>query len=392
LSSELHNLRQQLLQLQQAAAKAEESAKADRAAAAHAEKQLSQQERQHKADAAKLNAEVRQARESVQLLQAKLTQAEAAAAEHAAAATAAEAAAQESADHAAAAGTEVDKLRAASLQQQQHLSELLQESKRALSECQQQLASTQGDLRRLRAAAGLADATAAAGGLTVPAAALAAGEGSAADAATLTAQASSSSSSRLALQAQGSARVVLPGSDSSSIGQEASAASLAAAAAGAAGAADLAAALSRAVAAEAGFADAEANVVGLTYRCMQLEMSCSRKEQELDSLRDKLAQKVRMVAAQVAVWACKYSSVNESACARSFQVEAFLTHYAGQCNSKGTHKGECVDCQHIHNKRISGMAHLQPLQNPTPGPALMPWLAATFVYHTGDTRGAQAGS
>jgi hypothetical protein len=300
LSSELHSLRQQLLQLQQAAAKAEDSAKANQVAAAHGEKQLVQQDRQHKADAAKLNAEVRQARESVQLLQAKLLQAEAAAADQAAAATAAEAAAKNSADCAAAAGTELDKLRTASLQQQQHLQEQLLDSKRALSECQQQLASTQGDLRRLRAAAGLADATAATGGLAVPAAALAAAEGSAADVAALAAQASSSSSSsRLALQAQGSARVVLPGSDStsSSIGYDASAASLAASAAAVAqsaggSAADLAAALSRAAAAEAGCADAEASLVGMRYRCMQLEMSCSRKEQELDSLREKLAQKV----------------------------------------------------------------------------------------------------
>jgi predicted nuclease with TOPRIM domain len=50
LASELQGLRQQLMQLQQAAAKAEAAAKADGSAAAHAAKQLALQEKQHKAE------------------------------------------------------------------------------------------------------------------------------------------------------------------------------------------------------------------------------------------------------------------------------------------------------------------------------------------------------
>jgi hypothetical protein len=50
LASELQGLRQQVMQLQQAAAKAEAAAKVDSSAATHASKQLALQEKQHKAE------------------------------------------------------------------------------------------------------------------------------------------------------------------------------------------------------------------------------------------------------------------------------------------------------------------------------------------------------
>lgn len=50
MASELQGLRQQLLQLQQAAARAESAAKADSGAAAHAAKQLALQQKQHKTE------------------------------------------------------------------------------------------------------------------------------------------------------------------------------------------------------------------------------------------------------------------------------------------------------------------------------------------------------
>jgi hypothetical protein len=50
LTSELQALRQQLLQVQQAATKAEGAAKADSSAALHAQKQLLLQDKQHKAE------------------------------------------------------------------------------------------------------------------------------------------------------------------------------------------------------------------------------------------------------------------------------------------------------------------------------------------------------
>lgn len=286
LASELQALRQQLLQLQQAAAKAEAAAKADSSAAVHASKQLALQEKQHRAEVAKLSGEVKQARESLQLLQAKVLQAEAEAAEQSAAATGAEAAALESSDRAAAAVAELDKLRNSSLQQQQQLLEQLQDGKRSLAECQQQLVSTQGELRRLRAAAALADATA-----VPPAASTHAG----ADPLTLAehaavAAAEGSVSSGLGLEPAGSARILLPGTEGSSARPSKAAASAAAAAGSDA---DLAGALSRAVAAEAAAAEVESSLVGLRYKCMQLEMTCSRKEQELEAVRDRLAQKVR---------------------------------------------------------------------------------------------------
>lgn len=243
-----------------------------------------------------LSSEVQQARENLQLLQAKLIQAEAAAAEQAAAATGAEAAALESADRAAAAVVELDKVRTASKQQQQQLNEQLQDSKRAVAECQQQLASTQGELRRLRAAAGLAGAVssgpAAAAGPTIPA-----GEVPDLEGGDLVAEGSSGSA--LGLEPAGPARAMRPGAnaDSSRSSSRAAAAAAAVASAAATVAAatatgDLAAALSRAVAAESAAADAEGVLIGLRYKCMQLEMACSRKEQELDALRDKMAQKV----------------------------------------------------------------------------------------------------
>lgn len=282
LASELQALRQQLLQLQQAAAKAEAAAKADSSAAVHASKQLALQEKQHRTEVAKLSGEVKQARASLQILQAKLLQAEAEAAEQAAAATGAEAAALESSDRAAAAVAELDKLRNSNLQQQQQLLEQLQEGKRSLAECQQQLVSTQAELRRLRAAAALADATA------VPSTHAGADTLALAEHAAVAAEGSASSG--LGLEPAGSARVLVSGTEGSSARPNKAAA---AAAAAAGSDADLAGALSRAVAAEAAAAEVESSLVGLRYKCMQLEMTCSRKEQELEALRDRLAQKVR---------------------------------------------------------------------------------------------------
>jgi hypothetical protein len=224
---------------------------------------------------ARMSAELRQARESLQLLQARLLQAKSTAADQASAATGAEAAAVESADRAAAAVAELERVRSAALQQQQQLQEQLQDSRRALAECQQQLTSTQGELRRLRAATALADAT-------VPAPAVAAAAGgeagvSASDVFALGSEASIGSSG-LSVEPLNAARAVriAAGGEASSCrpGKAAGAAAAAAAAGLAAGATgDLAAALSRAVAAEVALADAEGALVGLRYRCMQVGVS-----------------------------------------------------------------------------------------------------------------------
>lgn len=156
-ASELQKLRQQLLDLQQAAAKAEAAAKADSSAAVYANKQLAAQEKSFNADLARLTAESKQAREANQLTAAKLQQAEAAAAEQAKTATAAAAAAKDEAYRAAMLLQELEKIKAGSKQQLQLLGEQLTAAKRALADTAQQLASSQGELRRLRAAAGLAD-------------------------------------------------------------------------------------------------------------------------------------------------------------------------------------------------------------------------------------------
>eukprot|EP00775_Hariotina_reticulata_P013264 gene13264-13394_t len=55
---------------------------------------------------------------------------------------------------------------------------------------------------------------------------------------------------------------------------------------------DLAAALSRAVRAEAAVADAESALVSLRYRVLQLEASNSRREQEVETVKERLAEKV----------------------------------------------------------------------------------------------------
>lgn len=195
----------------------------------------------------------------------------------------------------------------------QHLGQQLLEARRNAADAEQQLASTQDELRRLRAAAALVDATAGAaaaagvggGGFNAAAAGLGRDESTAA--AVRGFSVTPASSARVAVPQSSAAAAFAMDEDNTTAAEQhamstegcqssdsmlESTAEEPGAAAGSGSDVTLAAALGRAVRAEAALADAEQQLISLRYKALQLETAGNRKEKEIEALRDRLADKV----------------------------------------------------------------------------------------------------
>lgn len=275
-ASELCRLRQALSEATAAAARAEAASRADSNAAAQGGRLLAKRERSMQTEYTRLSGEMRAVRDASVAASARAAEAEAEVADLRSALAASQSAGRDAASRAEGLVLELDRVKSAARAAAQLAAEQLQAARREAAQSEHDLACSEAELRRLRAAVQPLDVGAA------------------------VSSSSGLSTAKATTPHIGPARAaalhpLAAAGGEGATGDPAPAGTQhggAGAATGGAVDGDLAAALARSRRAEAALADAEANLVVLRHKLLQQDACLARKDRELDAMRGRLEDKV----------------------------------------------------------------------------------------------------